>query len=294
MATETVVFTHEANGSVTLHGGSQISILQARQGLDNPPFILTREQAPGWHGTRLVDVTIGERIITLPIIIQGSSVSNYLAARRALNKYLNPLDGRGILKWTALDGTTRWLYAYYLSGLEGSDDKANTTWSTHDVKFVAVDPFWYAGTESQMVLSGATTTAFLGDPFLPLNIGESSLSENQVVNITGDIEVWPEILIEGPITALTITNTTTGEKIDLTHGTGLSLTAGQFAKVITKPGNRQVFDPNTPTTNYFPYLTADSSFFSLIPGNNTISVAASSTSSATEITFTYRLAYTIK
>lgn len=291
---ESIIWTHEENGTITLHGGSSISVLKKRKGLDNPPFTLVREKAPGWHGTRLTEVSIGERIVTLPILVQGTSESNYLATRRALNKYFNPVDGRGILKWTSLDGTTRWLYCYYLSGLEGDDENANTTWSIHDIQLVAVDPFWYRNVESSFVLGGSTNTAFLGTPFLPLNIGESSIADAHIVNNTGDIEIWPEILIEGPISALVIDNDTTGKKIDLTGSTGLSLTAGQFAKIITKPGARVVYDPDTPTTNYFSFLTADSTFFSFIPGNNTISISASSTTSATQITFTYRVAYTIK
>lgn len=292
MSTETVTFVNPTHGSILLHGGTNVYILKNRMGLDNVPFIINRERTPGAPGSRVTNVFVGERQITLPILVKADTPSAFITLKKNLNNLLNPLIQGSYLRWKNLADETKDLYVTYLGGLEGDDTKADTTWSTYDLRFIAPDPFWYSTALTGGVATGGTPTAFLGTPFLPLNINESSITGGLNITNLGDHDSWPIITLEGPASGIEIINNTTGKTLDLTAGSGLSLTAGQIATIRTKPGERSVLRDDL--TNLFQYLTADSEFFSIIPGLNNIGFTASGTSAATEFAVSIYHTYSMK
>lgn len=117
---------------------------------------------------------------------------------------------------------------------------------------------------------------------------------NIAVPYTGDVDSYPVITIQGPITNPVIANTTTGDTLDFTGGT---VGSADVWTIDLRYGRKSAL--NTSGVSVEQYLSTDSDLatFRLVPdplatgGTNVISVAGTATGTATVVTLSYYTRY---
>ena len=260
---------------LVLHGNENITILVGVTGLWMQPFDIVRDRVSTIPGSTLRNVVVKERPITIPILVQADSPGGVEDILDLINRHMHPKhSGEGILEWTTMSGRTKRMNVIYTGGLSGSDgsDAMDVNLAKRTISFLAMDPFWYE-TETVDIdysISGAIS-AFLTDPFFPLQITSSTVLSSPTISILTDEETWPEFIITGPGENIVLKNTTTSKFISLTNNGGLTLGIGEQIRICTAPNNRLVrYYPDT-DVNLFKYLSFDSDFWSLIPGDNLLS-----------------------
>jgi hypothetical protein len=179
---------------------------------------------------------------------------------RSILRMINPLKDDGILRCIAADGSVRELTCRYSGGLEGDESRENRGiwWQKAILVFNADDPFWYdSSTIVQTFKLNENPGTFF--PILPLRLVSSTVFADINIDNTGDVETYPEWIIQGPGETIKITNMTTGDVIYLDH-TDAILQAGETVTINTSP-----YGPNKKTitksdgTNVFYWLSDDSS-----------------------------------
>lgn len=134
--------------------------------------------------------------------------------------------------------------------------------------------------------SGATTSGTSNLPFtLPLAIGLTSYTSNGAFNNVGSLPTYPSIQINGPISNPRVTNSTTGEFIQvnvnlLTTGDTLSITYDQDTLSIT-----------TSTGSVLSSLTSDSTLFKLRAGTSQLTLSGATVGSGASATVSARAAW---
>lgn len=138
-------------------------------------------------------------------------------------------------------------------------------------------PAWTTQTSSSATIgdSTATTSGSSNLSFaLPKALGLTTYSSNGALNNTGDLKVYPTITITGPITTPRITNSTTGEYIELT---GLNLGTTSDSVVIN-------YDQDTTSiaqagVSKMNLLTSGSTLFKVKPGINNFTITGATVGS---------------
>jgi hypothetical protein len=245
-----------------------------------PPVKLTTLPVPGGVGSRLLGAQHLERPVVIPVAFPGTITDRDELRRWA--RVLDPVPGEGTL--TVVDGAHpgRFLRCSYEAGLdELAEELPNVNLGA--LVFRAVWPYWLEGSEQSITVSqGTTLTKWF--PFLPLILGASSAFANFVVTVTGDVPSWPVFSIAGPGNDFIARNLTTGKSW---HVTG-TLAAGDTLLVDTRPSYKTV---TVNGVNAYARMTADSSLWPLVPGQNRIEIAIGATTTASLATMTWRNAW---
>lgn len=253
MANESVAWIDPSATSHALDGSSTSNplALRGRQGIGMPPIANLDQRTPLRPGTTIRFVDIQPRVVTVPLLVSGNGSETTLRTTlRSMMTWFNTTSTPGTLRATAPDSTQRDLTAYYYAGLELAEDEQDRGpgWQLVPLQLLAADPFWYD--------TSATTTTYTN----------TQMGSTQTITNTGDYLVYPTWTITGPFTNLVITNTTTGYKIDLSGGGGLSLTNGQTLTIDTKAGT--LVGPSS--ANEISHLTTASVLFPFVTGANAI------------------------
>jgi hypothetical protein len=148
------------------------------------------------------------------------------------------------------------------------------------------DPTIYSATLHEASTEPADFTTASGSaiyPFeYPIIYGASTSSVSSNALNQGDLPVYPvSINVFGPVNSPIITNTTTGEYIQV--GVNLASDANELVISYDKDSLSVELD-GVPNLNN---VTASSTFFKLEPGNNIISLSGSSISSDAYVTVSY-------
>lgn len=122
---------------------------------------------------------------------------------------------------------------------------------------------------STATISGSSNLSFT----LPHALGLTTYSSNGSINNVGDLPSYPSIVITGPVTTPRITNSTTGEYIELgitlaTTGDSCIITYDQDSVSMTQAGNSVL---NT--------LTTASTLFKLAVGTNNLTLTGATVGS---------------
>ncbi len=244
----------DPNGVVhALDGSGNYLALEGEQDNYMPPIALVDQRTPQRAGTTIRYIDVQPRLLTYPIEVTASSEMDLRTAIRSLCSmfFSSSAANPGTLIATAPDGVSqRQISAYYFDGLRGDGSPSNRTPGAilFPLQLEAADPFWQDTTAQQTTYTN------------------TQMGSAQTIINAGDYRVWPTWVITGPLTNLVITNTTTGEKIDLTANSGLSLTNGQSLTINTLAGT--LVGPSG--ANEISHLTTDSILFSLATGANGI------------------------
>lgn len=250
--------------TIYFDGRAGYELLFNLSGTGMAPRSFVEDRIPFEAGSIYRQTIIDPRDVTLGLKVTGATKSDLNDKMRTLRRtLLNP--GKLFVKMS--DGY-RYLNCRYSHGLEG-DIKPDVTGQLTQLlslNFRAFDPYWYS------VLPVIKGFVFATGP----------VSVIPVTN-NGDVEAWPEFYIYGPGTNPTIQNLTTGKQFQLT----VSLpTNNDFVYVRTQPGNRTIQDKNGATA-WNLLSTGQNTFWSLIPGDNSLKISFASGTDTTTYTQMY-------
>lgn len=218
-----------------------------------------------------------------PLHIYGETHGEFLLRWRNIKRAFMStvhLSAPGVLRVSRPDGTAREISAFYEDGLRG---EAGGGWLREDpvVTLYCPEGAWRAVQPTIVTRSAGASVGFLS-PF-------GTISSSQVLGTTqidnpGELIAWPTWTITGPATAVTATNTTTGQSFTLTY----TLSAGQSATITTnRPTVRGPAGENISGSLNWPgaYL------WPLMPGTNDITFAVAGAGTGTQITLAFYARY---
>lgn len=155
-------------------------------------------------------------------------------------------------------------------------DNVDPTMRTFDFAMFAKDPFLYSTTltEESGTESSLSTTFTIQDGDLPSfkdgalpTVQDDIIAELTVTN-DGSAGTPPVITIYGPTASPVVENTTTGKVMDLSYGGGLTLLTDERVEIDVLAGTITKVDSSDVETDASAYLTLDSDWIYIDPGDN--------------------------
>lgn len=205
-------------------------LLDDVKGLLNPPFQQRTSATPSRGGSRLRDVTTGERDVFWPMLVWTDAGS---AAWQNLNDaFFSTLSAEFPGTWTVTraDGTQRRLSVYITDdGSTLGRDPQSVGWARYPITGVALDPWWY-GEEVHRTFKQPGVTGTLAGPGRP--IGSRSTVDRATIDNPGDVPSYPRWVITGPVTSVTVGVTIDGVVRNIVAP--ITLTAGQTLTIDTE------------------------------------------------------------
>ncbi len=281
--------------------GDTLVIADPSQALPEPPFrYLTSEGFGGTDneiqtrrgayqdGVTLQTVRLSPRSLMIRFLALAADRAGVEQKRRRIAAAFNPRYGPGTLVWTQEDGSQYALRCVALSGsptfLAGRTSQGRS-WQEVIVDLQAPDPCWFDAEATTLPLAGLTGGASFPIVF-PCSF--AVMGSTMAVQNAGDIAAPVRITIPGPCLNPVVENLTTGEQIALT----LEVPAGQSVLIDTAYGNLlcRLQARNGTQTNAMQYLTAESTFWQLQPGENIVTF--STPSGSVEVSIEYASRYT--
>ena len=280
-------FVNSGNVSTDLDDGT-IYTVTAINGKGMPQLSVRSERRFGRSGSTIRAASIPERVLTLTILIQGTSASNLETRATTLISRLAGIFGRetqreGVLHYTNDAGDERYLRAIVTSGLqENNISRISPTSMLLPVQFFASHGNFYD--PSQQSTSGAIGDAGnLSFPYsYPIDFGLSSPSISFTVTNAGSAETESlEWHVPGPSTAPQLHNSTVNRALrfdNLIVPTGLTLKV----RMGWQPDGVETFqafldDDAGGETNVLGELTSNSRRFWLEPSTNNLFAVQSNT-----------------
>lgn len=257
------------------------------QGFGMAPMHRITQRGPLQQGDSDIDFRLDPRILQLPLLIEASTLDSGYTAREALTKIFTPANGFGTLRITT-ETMDRAIDCVTLGGMDFNVDPA-TGWHVRTVvQLRASDPTWYNPTP----VSGGATPSIAGTPTpvpltIPWTAGASTINSTITTTNTGTWISYPIITVIGPISNLVITNTTTGDKIEVSG----TVSSGDTWTFDLRYGRKTVIDQTG--ANKASTITADSSLatFAIERGANAITVSGTSAGSTSSVSIIYYTRY---
>ncbi|NUS82782.1 MAG: hypothetical protein HOY75_08510 [Streptomyces sp.] len=161
-----------------------------------------------------------------------------------------------------------------------------------DMEFLAHDPSFYADEETvtELPLGWLTGGGFAAPVVAPIYVQDGTVAADRPGWVTneGDADAWPILRITGPCSNVTITHVASGRALALPT---LTLAAGRWVEIDTRPGYRTVTWDNG--GNASTYLSPGSriDLFSLPPGQSEMRWTAFDNTNTARLRVTWRDAY---
>lgn len=247
------------------------------EGLGEPQFRLSSYDNPGEDGGTVSQDLLGMRRIKLQGIVRGSTSAELFNNRVELQRRCRPtrdsnsLPVAKVFKFVAADGNTYFIEGFIQACLLGIEQ--NTT-SPFMIQVVCPNATIYRDvlTSSGQITRPVTTGSLLFDPTIEFNptieFGASTGGVITIVNL-GTADTWPVIYLRGPLVNPTIIHVEKSKSMqfNVTIAAGSTVVIDMQQKTVVLNG----------ATNYLTYKTADSSWFSFQPGNNTLRFSTTNT-----------------
>lgn len=245
-----------------------------------PPFATTVLQTPLVDGDTPRFTLAQPRPLDVHLLIKGSNPTDYEAVRTALQGAMNPKLGNGWFRCTRSDGIQRDVFCRYDTGFDGDESwgVASAAHQEYILHFIAHDPYFYDPAATVQTFTASAATAFF--PIMPLRLSSSNIGSGFSIFNNGDIDAYPVFTITGPGMNPTLTNTTTGKTVAAT----IALTAGQVLTIDTQAKTVTREDGS----NQFSTLSFASALWTLVAGQNAITLAMSGTGSGSQIQVSYK------
>ena len=210
--------TYQLNGTDTVTG-YQFNY-QGDGGFGLAPLHRITQRGTFQQGDFDTDFRLDPRVLSLPLLVMASNLSDHYQKRDALLKIFTPSNTAALL--TVSVGVplgtdfTRSISVMILGGLTFD----HVPGAGYDIRFVvqlrAADPTWYDSngvTVSTSAAIAGTPTAY--PKVYPTTYGVSALSGNTKITYSGSWQSYPIITATGPITGFLITNQSTGAVISI-------------------------------------------------------------------------------
>lgn len=266
---------------------TSIDLLPPVQGLAAPPIRTSSGNFSGRDGGWLSTQYYAPREIVINGMIRGTSCSNAESLRCSLLSSL-PIRESLPFVFTTMTGADFYTDVYFINM---QMDIVATKYAPFQLTLLAPDPYFYrvgsgSGTTDPTGWFTDTLYRIIGGGYVTpyeLPVDWAPGSTPTVINNTNDIDVYPQIILEGAFTNPRITNETTGEYIEITATTTSTDTIiiDMYARTVTLNGG-----------SILGSLLIGSSFWSLEPGSNSIALTTDSGSDEDEATIRYRIPLT--
>lgn len=283
-----ITFSRFARGS-----GYQAEVIQGDQvGIRD-----TIDAIPGVDGVERYKSFYGDRLIEIKGFVKGTSESDLYTKINALiaGFDINALqttsvvaDANGFAPLTFTDpgqGEAYFKVKPIKSTLAISEQRTGLS-RGFALLLEAKDPKKYASTNVTLTLTPSSGGSSSVLPFsLPIVLGGDAYSATASLNYTGSTPAYPtSIKLYGPCTAPSITNITTGNKLEFTGS--VVLLANEYVEISPDLSTCVKHDVSAVETNVASYLTTDSEYWQVIPGINNTQFTASSLSSGAQAIIT--------
>jgi hypothetical protein len=244
---------------------NKLLVLQGRVGFGPPAYERVEQTIPLQDGARLKSINAAPADMLLPVLIKCATESDLYDQMGTMLGWFDPRSADGQLQVATPNGHTRVRKCRYVTGLEEDDSTSNRGpgWRQVVFAFRAVEPYWRDTSDQTYDFGSATTT-------------------HTLVN-SGDVESWPVWTLHGIFTAVTLLNNTTGDTVTITK----TLTSTQIITVDTNPFVKSV--KREDGSNQFSSITSTPpSLWSLAPGNNSVTVTITGSSTNCDVAVAYR------
>jgi phage-related protein len=251
MTVEKIYWIDSDGGSLDLTDGIKYSVLQGLDGRWMPPYDMAVNKYYNAPGDQLTLQLTEPRDVTIPIVVYGTSASDFITNLRMLTDAFDPTHGMGKLKVVTTDSKTLYLNCHYEEGmtLPENTDTGNSTFRKFVAVFHAHEPSWYNALENELMWS----------PY--------ALAGYHSVYNSGDVDTYPIWEFNGPSTAITVTNFNTQKYFKFTYAMGIS---NDVFQVDTRLGQQSAIVEAA--YRVFQDLDTNSTLFPLVPGINVINV----------------------
>lgn len=274
-------------------------------GASGPPYTPVTQEVPFLPGSLLKFINVEEAEVDLRVTFTADTQQLLWAKLKPFPWMFNPLRGTGILQVTNPAGEVRQLNAVCISGFKLDESTLQEKSVEATLSFFANDPYWYSPWRTVPVNVQNNTIGYT--PILPGRViipGEST-AILQTTN-DGDVNSFPVFILSGPYANPKLLNQTindqpgNGNNLDFSANGGIRsqrigqppranpLTINCINKSATVKGTGA---PVPPLVSVINKLTRTSSFFPMIPGENTIILDVNDISSNTTIYTISRSAY---
>jgi hypothetical protein len=283
-----IIFTNARGQSVELKSSAPF-LLQSIDGLGDVDADIQTQKAPFQDGSTYIDSVLQERPISMQIAILARDTATLLQHRQYLAAVFNPKLGPGTLRYEN-DEVVREIKAVpdgvpsFPSGKENRGPKFQKTL----VNLLCPDPFWLTEEKVDQLVVWEGGLEFPLE--LPAFFAQQSDNKAKILFNGGDEKTPIFVTFHGPATApIKIVNVTTGEFIEVNQ----SLLVGERLEINTAFGQKRVTKILADGTevNAFHYISLDSTFFQLIPGNNLLDYSTGADYERAAVTITWRNRY---
>jgi len=260
--------------------------------LMNEPFLLMQEVSghvmppfrrdERWIGQMgiITGIRADAREVFLPLLVRSNNLQE---AMRLCAQYWNPLDGDGNLRVIDDSNHVRILKCRYVDGLEGDGRNSGSGWQKIGLRLRALQPYWQDEEYQDFMFVMAPPVVFFQTAFFPLHISKSSIDGSLTVNNPGEVEAYPIIIVQGPLTSLELKNLTMKPVKTMTFPI-LTMSASDVLVINTSPDMMSV---TINGINAFSLMSASSSLWTVIPGSNQVQITTTGTSENSYLRFSF-------
>lgn len=250
-------------------------------GLGLPPVRTSSGNYSGRDGGYVGSQFYGMRLITMTGRFFSSSPANLEAARKALAA---AVAASSVTLTITTNAGGQYLINCYLDELDMPIQKSPNT-APFSLTLIAADPIIYdnsaGGTMSATVnlsIGGGVTWPISWTP-----VTWAPGAQPTVINNAGQVNIYPVITLTNQMTSPVITNKTTGQFFSLS---GLTTSAGDT--VVIDMLNRTVLLNGG---SVLPFVNTSSTWWALIPGNNSVALNTNNSADTVVATVTYKTGY---
>lgn len=274
-----------SNGdSIPLSSLLGITTGQGWEGFDLPPYELRSSTPGGWDGGLVSDVRAGIREVFVPLSIEAHTTEELRELKRRLAAALNPRNGDATLIVTHRNGDSRRISGRYAQGFDGAlTSGQGLWWQNIGITLRCHEPFWQGPQIIASRFTAGSAPTFFDSPFFPLEIGAGQAIGTVVIDNIGDEAAYPVWTIEGPGADVTVSSSSKSWGIDgsIADGETLTIDTRRGVQTVTNEGGVSQWSRVTPNSN----------LWALEPGDNTVTVAMTSTDSGSSIQVAYTPRY---
>jgi hypothetical protein len=284
MATPTSNYQFGFNGWLF---GNQTGIqLLSATGLEDLPTLRTQDDTLGYIDGQLTGRDfLNGRTITLHLLMTYDGTNSAQANLAALKTYLAPQQqGTGLLQLQLPSRSLQRVQARVRKRAINLDPMYTYGYITAVVELFAPDPRIY---DDAVQSTNLAPVAGLGRTYnrtynLTYTSSTGTVSQSGTFTNSGNTSVYPIFTVSGAMTNPIITNSTTGQYLQLNITTAIGDT------IIIDPSSRSITYNGNPARNI---LAGGSSWFGFPPGSTTVATIAGAVDPAAYVNVSFRNGY---
>ena len=219
----------------------------------------------------------------VPLSIEAHTTEELRELKRRLAAALNPRNGDATLIVTHRNGDSRRISGRYAQGFDGALTSGRASGGRTSGSPCDVTSRSGRALRSSRRVSAGSAPTFFDSPFFPLEIGAGQAIGTVVIDNIGDEAAYPVWTIEGPGADVTVSSSSKSWGIDgsIADGETLTIDTRRGVQTVTNEGGVSQWSRVTPNSN----------LWALEPGDNTVTVAMTSTDSGSSIQVAYTPRY---